>query len=133
LDPTRNLVSLVIIDDNPRSLEFLSVALSRPGVQVFTASNPQEGLSLVSLYRPQVVLTDLIMPGMTGLDVLQRAKELDPAIEVIVMSARESGGSPSRALEQGAADYLQKPISLAVLRERVGKRLEYHIAERVKP
>lgn len=87
----------------------------------------------MSMYRPQIVLTDLMMPGMSGLDVLQRVKELDPSIEVIVMSARESGGSPSQALEQGAVDYLRKPISLAVLRERVGKRLDYHIAERVKP
>ncbi len=132
MNPKENPVSLVIIDDNLRSLEFLSAALSRPEVQVFTASDPADGLELISAHRPRMVLTDLIMPGMTGLDVLQRVKQLDPSIEVVIMSARESGGSPTRALAEGASDYLKKPISLAVLRERVGKRIERHIAGRGK-
>lgn len=133
MDPEQNFVSVVIIDDNARSLEFLSTALGRPGVQIFTAARPEDGLALISLYRPQIVMTDMIMPGMTGLQVLQYVKELDPAIEVIVMSARDSGGSPAKALEQGAVDYLQKPIALSVLRQRVGARIQTHITERIKP
>jgi two-component system response regulator HydG len=127
LNHNSNPVSLVIIDDNPRSLEFLAAALARPGLQVLTASNPKDGLALIATHRPQVVLTDLVMPGMTGLDVLQRTKELDPQIEVVIMSARESGGSPARALAQGATDYLRKPIALSVLRQRVGRLIENHI------
>jgi len=128
-----NSVSIVIIDDNPRSLEFLSTALTRPGVQVFTASKPEDGLAIISLYRPQIVISDFIMPGMTGMDVLKWVKEFDPAIEVILMSARESGGSPTKALEQGATHYLTKPISLSVLRDRVGRLIEKHLAEHIKP
>lgn len=120
----RNLVCVVIIDDNPRSLEFLEAALARPGLQVLTASKPEDGLALVSLHRPRLVLTDLIMPGMNGLDVLERTKEFDPAIDVVVMSARESGELPAKALGRGATDYLRKPISLAVLRERIGRLIE---------
>lgn len=77
-------------------------------------------------------MTDLIMPGMTGLDVLERVKKLNPQIEVVVMSARESGGSPTRAMAAGAADYLKKPISLAVLRERLGPRIERHLTQKAK-
>ena len=128
-----NSVSIVIIDDNPRSLEFLSTALTRPGVQVFTALKPEDGLSIISLYRPQIVISDFIMPGMTGMDVLKRVKEFDPGIEVILMSARESGGSPTKALEQGATLYLKKPISLSVLRDRVGRLIEKYLAEHIKP
>ncbi len=62
-----NSVSFVIIDDNPRSLEFISTAFSRDGISIFTATNPEEGLDLVYTHRPQVVMTDLVMPGMTGL------------------------------------------------------------------
>jgi len=51
-----------------------------PGVQVLTAEKPVDGLALISLYRPQIVITDLVMPGMTGLDVLRRVKQFDPAI-----------------------------------------------------
>jgi DNA-binding NtrC family response regulator len=133
VNPEQNFVSVVIIDDNPRSLEFLSTALDRPGVQIFTAAKPEDGLALISLYRPQIVMTDMIMPGMTGLQVLQYVKELDPAIEVIVMSARDSGGSPAKALEQGAVEFLQKPIALSVLRQRVGTRIQNHITEHIKP
>jgi DNA-binding NtrC family response regulator len=133
VNPEQSFVSVVIIDDNPRSLEFLSTALDRPGVQIFTAAKPEDGLALISLYRPQIVMTDMIMPGMTGLQVLQYVKELDPAIEVIVMSARDSGGSPAKALEQGAVEFLQKPIALSVLRQRVGTRIQNHITEHIKP
>jgi DNA-binding response OmpR family regulator len=122
--PAQNPVSVVIIDDNTRSLEFVSAALSRPGVQIFTAAKPADGLALVSLHRPLVVLTDLIMPGMSGLDVLERVKQFDPTISVVIMSARESGGSPAKAFEQGATDYLKKPISVALLRERVGRLIQ---------
>ncbi|HEY6972570.1 MAG TPA: response regulator [Candidatus Angelobacter sp.] len=125
-------VSIVIIDDNPRSLEFLSTALTRPGLKIFTAHKPEDGLAIISMYRPKIVLTDLVMPGLTGIDVLHRVKELDPAIEVIVMSARESGGSPSKVLEQGATDFLKKPISLHLLRERVGRRIDKYFNDPAK-
>src|SRR6516164_1667093 len=80
----RNSILLVIIDDNPRSLEFIASALSSPDVQIFTAANPEEGLDLVYTHRPQVVMTDLVMPQMTGLEVLERITEFDPAIDVVL-------------------------------------------------
>ena len=125
-------ISIVIIDDNARSLEFLSAALTRPGLKIYTVLKPEDGLSIVAMYRPKIVLTDLVMPGLTGIDVLHRVREIDPNIEVIVMSARESGGSPSKVLEQGANDFLKKPISLHVLRERVGKRIDKYFAQHPK-
>lgn len=132
MDPEPNAVSIVIIDDNPRSLEFLSAALEQPGVQVLTTTKPEDGVALVSLHRPQIVLTDLAMPGMSGLDVLRRVKDFDPKIDVIVMSARESRGSPATALHQGAADYLQKPIALSLLRQRVGTVIQKHLKKRAE-
>jgi DNA-binding NtrC family response regulator len=83
----RNPISLVIIDDNLRSLEFISTALAGDGVQIFTAAGPEEGLDLVYTHRPQVVMTDLVMPQMTGLEVLERITEFDPVIDVILMTA----------------------------------------------
>ena len=127
MDSERNTVSIVIIDDNPRSLEFVSAALSRPGVQILATTKPEDGIALISLHRPQIVLTDLAMPGMSGLDVLQKVKDFDPQIDVIVMSARESRGSPTRALQKGAVDYLEKPIALSVLRQRVGGLIQKHM------
>lgn len=117
----RNPISLVIIDDNLRSLEFISAALTGDGVQIFTASSPEEGLDLVYTHRPQVVMTDLVMPQMTGLEVLERITEFDPVIDVILMTAHYTTETAVEAIRKGAADYLNKPISLATLRDRVGR------------
>ena len=120
----QNSISLVIIDDNPRSLEFIATALARAGVQVLTASSPEEGLDLVYTHRPQIVMTDLVMPQMTGLEVLERITEFDPAIDVILMTAHYTTDTAVEAIRKGAADYLNKPISLATLRERVGRIID---------
>jgi len=117
-------VAVVIIDDNPRSLEFVSEALTREGVKIFAASDPEEGIDLVYTHRPQIVLTDLVMPRVSGLDVLQRVMEFDPAIDVILMTAHYTSDTAVEAIRKGAADYLNKPISLSVLRDRVGRLID---------
>lgn len=117
-------VSVVIIDDNPRSLEFVSTALSREGVEIFSASDPEQGLDLVYSHHPQIVMTDLVMPNMTGLDVLDRIMEFDPSIDVILMTAHYTTETAVEAIRKGAADYLNKPISVALLRDRVGHLIE---------
>jgi DNA-binding NtrC family response regulator len=117
-------VSIVVIDDNPGSLELLSAALEAEDVRILTASDPQEGLDLVFQEHPQIVLTDLVMPGINGLEVLDRIVEFDPAIDVILMTAHSTTESAVEAIRKGASDYLQKPISISVLRERVSRLLE---------
>jgi len=120
----RSALSLLIIDDNPGSLEMLSSALSQPDLEILTASDPEEGLDLVHSRHPQIVLTDLIMPKMSGMDVLERITEFDPATEVILMTAHYSTESAVEAIKKGAADYLNKPISIAALREKIGGLVE---------
>ncbi len=117
-------ISLVIIDDNESSLELLSSALASPGLHIYTASDPEEGLDLVFAKHPQIVLSDLVMPKLTGMDVLDRVVEFDPAIDVILMTAYYSTESAVEAIKRGACDYLNKPVSLAALRERITKLLD---------
>jgi DNA-binding NtrC family response regulator len=117
-------VTVVLIDDNPRSLEFLETALGGMGARVLIASDPEEGLDLVYTHHPQVVMTDLVMPKIGGLEVLERIIEFDPAIDVVLMTAHYTTETAVEAIRKGAADYLNKPISLAALRERVGKLIE---------
>lgn len=117
-------VALVIIDDNPRSLEYVATALARDGMKIFTASNPEDGLDMVYTHRPQVVMTDLVMPHMTGLEVLERITEFDPVIDVVLMTAHYTTDTAVEAIRKGAADYLNKPISLATLRDRVGRIID---------
>ena len=117
-------VTLVIIDDNTSSLELLSTALARPGLEILTANDPEEGVELVFRIHPQIVLTDLVMPGISGLDVLERVVEFDPAIDVILMTAHYTSETAVEAIRKGASDYLNKPVALGLLRERIGKLIE---------
>lgn len=117
-------VSVLVIDDNPDSVELLSSALAQPGLEILTTSNPEHGLDLFRNRRPQVVLTDLMMPRMSGMEVLERIVEIDPATDVILMSAHYSTESAVEAVKKGASDYLNKPLSIDSLRERIGKLVE---------
>jgi DNA-binding NtrC family response regulator len=117
-------VSIVIIDDNPGILELLATGLERDGVRIFTAEDPEQGLEIVFREHPQIVLTDLVMPGLTGLEVLDRIVQFDPAIDVILMTAHYTSESAVEAIRKGASDYLNKPVPMAVLRERIGALIE---------
>src|SRR6202521_5237230 len=121
---TSPALSVLIIDDNSGSLELLSTALAQPCLDILTASDPEQGLDLVYNKHPQIVLTDLVMPNLSGMDVLERIMEFDPSTEVILMTAHYSTETAVEAIKKGASDYLNKPISLASLRERVGKLVE---------
>src|SRR3982751_3628376 len=112
------------MDDHLGSLELLSSALAQPNVQIFTAEDPETGLQLVYRHRPQIVLTDLIMPKLSGLEVLDRIVAFDSSINVILMTAHYSTESAVDAIKRGAFDYLNKPVSLSSLRERVGRVVE---------
>ncbi len=117
-------LSIVIIDDNPGSLELLSVALAHTDAAIYTSSNPVEGLELVKKHRPRLVVTDLVMPEMSGLEVLQAVVSFDSSIDVILMTAHYTPETAVAAIRQGAADYLQKPVKIALLRERVASLIE---------
>jgi DNA-binding NtrC family response regulator len=118
------LISLVVIDDNAGSLELLSSALKQPDLQILTAQDPQCGLDLIYQHRPRIVVTDLVMPGMTGLEVLDRIVDFDPGIDVLLMTAHYSTESAVDAIKRGASDYLNKPVNLQALRARVNILLE---------
>jgi len=117
-------VSIVIIDDNRGILELLATGLEREGVRIITASDPEEGLEIVFREHPQIVLTDLVMPGLTGLEVLDRVVQFDPAIDVILMTAHYTSESAVEAICKGAADYLNKPVPMALMRERIDALIE---------
>ena len=117
-------ISLVIIDDNAGSLELLSIALAQEGLEILTASDPEEGLDLVFNKHPQIVITDLVMPKMSGMEILEKVVDFDPAIEVILITAHYSTESAVEAIRKGAADYLNKPVSIDDLRNRIAKLLD---------
>jgi DNA-binding NtrC family response regulator len=120
----KHALSLLIIDDNPASLELFSSALAQPDLEILTTGDPEEGVDMVYSRRPQIVLTDLVMPKMSGMEVLDRIMEFDPATEVILVTAHYSTESAVEAIKKGAADYLNKPVLIAALRKRIGMLVE---------
>lgn len=121
--PSPATVKLVAVDDTPANLELLSESLQQEGLTIFTETDPEEGLELVYREHPQIVLLDLIMPKMTGLQMLERIMEFDPAIDVILMTAHYSTETAVEAIRKGASDYLNKPVSIPLLRTRVASLL----------
>src|SRR5215472_221301 len=95
-----NQATLLIVDDNPGSLGFLSSALAREGVEILTASDPEQGLDLVYSHRPQIVMTDLVMPQMSGLEVLERVVDFDPAIDVVLMTDHYTTDTAVEAIQK---------------------------------
>jgi DNA-binding NtrC family response regulator len=114
-------VHVVIIDDNAGSVEMLSAALRQTGVSLHASSDPVEGLELIQRIRPRLVITDLVMPRLSGLDVLEQVMRLDPSIDVLLMTAHYTTETAVEAIRHGAADYLQKPVKIATLRARVAE------------
>jgi|SRR5579859_48625 len=110
---------VVAIDDEEQHLKFVAKALSQDNVVVSTFTSPQQGLERVYQERPQLVLVDLMMPGMSGLEALERIVEFSPAIEVVLLTGEYSTEFAVQAIQKGAADYLTKPVDVAKLQKRV--------------
>ena len=122
---------VVAIDDDEQHLKFIAKVLSRENVSVYTSTSPQEGLQQVYKERPNLVVVDLVMPGMSGLQTLERIVEFDPAIEVVLLTGQYSTDSAVEAIQKGAADYLTKPVDVEKLEKRVeALLLELHKGQR---
>lgn len=110
---------LVAIDDDPKNLKFLNFILASTGLEIHTATDPQAGLELIQRLRPRIVLTDLVMPGMQGTELLEKILEFDPQIRVILMTGHHHPELATEAIQKGAADHFTKPFSPEKLRQRI--------------
>jgi DNA-binding NtrC family response regulator len=113
------LPKLLAIDDELQNLEFIKDALSDGGKVLYTANGALEGLEAFKRIRPQIVLLDLMMPGVRGFEMLESILNVDPGTEVILMTAHYSTESAVEAVQKGATDYFNKPINLEKLRRRI--------------
>jgi len=116
-----HLVTVAAIDDDKSSLDFIKAALKQQPVEILAHTDADTGLKMVLERRPQIVLLDLMMPRMNGLEVLDRIVEAAPETEVILITGQYSAESAVEAIRRGASDYITKPINLNVLRERIEK------------
>lgn len=110
---------IVAIDDDEQHLKFLAHALTQDNVSISTSSDPEVGLGMVLHDRPQLVLIDLMMPGMSGMELLEKIVGVDPAIDVLLLTGHYSTDSAVEAIQKGASDYLTKPVSIEKLQDKV--------------
>jgi DNA-binding response OmpR family regulator len=114
---------VLVVEDEPRIANLVTRALSAEGYAVDAASDGPKGLDLARTARYELVVLDLLLPGLDGVTVLQRIIDHLPEQRVLILSALSDVASKVRCLEIGASDYLTKPFALSELLARVRARL----------
>ncbi len=116
--------SVLLIEDEENIRSFISTALKNQNYKIITATTGQEGLSLSASLCPDIILLDLGLPDIDGMEVIKRLREWS-AIPVIVISARNHEQEKAKALDLGADDYITKPFSTVELLARIRTSLRH--------
>ncbi len=122
---SRSVATVLVVEDDPVILQLLEVNFELEGYAVLTAKDGNEGLERALSERPDVIISDIMMPRRSGLEMLEALKA-DPAvasIPVILLSAKAQSTDVRTGLESGAADYITKPFEPLDLLERVQRLL----------
>jgi two-component system KDP operon response regulator KdpE len=126
------LKRILVVDDERQITRMLRASLQSSGYEVLLANNGSEGLARFEEGRPDLIITDLAMPEMNGLELTQAVRRISQT-PIIVLSVRDSDAMKVNALDEGADDYLTKPFSMPELLARVRAQLrrlpETHAAE----
>src|SRR5579871_3581116 len=114
--------TLLVVDDEPSILTAFRRAFRSP-LEVLTAETAREGLELAEQHRPDVIILDVQLPDMSGLDALGRLRERDARSPVIFITGKSTTDTAIEAMKRGAYEYLLKPLELAQLRQVVERAL----------
>jgi DNA-binding response OmpR family regulator len=117
------MTRILVVDDEPDLLRFVRRALEAEGYQVQTATDGADGLRLALTTEPDLIVLDLLMPGVDGQAVLSAVLAQDPDMRVLVLSATADVQARIACLERGAVDFLAKPFAVRELLARVRSRL----------
>ena len=114
---------ILVIDDEPEVGELLADFLGMHGYQVLTAVRAGDGLEKVKTEKPTVVLLDIMMPQIDGLECLQRIRKTSPETIVIIISGIKDEKIAQEAIRRGAYDYVAKPFDLVFLKDNLLARI----------
>jgi DNA-binding NtrC family response regulator len=115
---------VLVVDDDSTMAKFLSSYLARRDFEVSTASTGEEAIRVFRVYDPSLVLLDVSIPGMDGMDTLERIKQIKPEVSVIMVSGQSSPELIFRASKLGADDYIAKPFEPRDLDQRINKLID---------
>src|SRR6202022_5135513 len=117
---------ILIVEDEAKMRRLLELNLGEEGFTTFSAGDAESGLKLLRENSIDLVVTDLKLPGMNGLEFLQALKHQNAALPVVVMTAFGTVETAVEAMKAGASDYVLKPFSLAEMRMVIHKELDVH-------
>ncbi|MCX6101939.1 MAG: sigma-54 dependent transcriptional regulator [Proteobacteria bacterium] len=127
------LSKILVVDDEESIREFFQIMLKREGYEVFTAANGKEGLEHLKKNPVDLIISDIQMPELSGLELLSKVREIDPEMVVMMITAFGSTEIAVEAMKRGAYDYIQKPFKIdevkIIIRQALEKRslkLENH-------
>ncbi len=106
---------ILCVDDEPINLMIIEVNLMAQGYEVYKAENGLAAIQMVKDKKPQLVLLDIVMPGMNGIDTLKEIKKIDPDLPVIMVTGVTDEEIAKSAVDLGAYDYVTKPIDFEYL------------------
>ena len=114
-----NPLAIIAIDDDPGILKFYQTVLSGMGVEFGSSTDPREAMDLVVAYNPSLVILDLTMPDIDGMELLHRIKSFDAQTRVVMITGNYTIDTAVKAIQEGAIDYVCKPVTTEKLRELV--------------
>ena len=128
MDTLDDRAKILVVDDEPTICSMMNVFLKQIGYEVKTVNSGEEAIALFNEEAPDMVLLDISMPGMRGIDVLQEMKSRKADCGVIMLSAYGDDQTIQEALDRGAYCYIQKPMELMELKKQL-EALHQHLKE----
>jgi two-component system response regulator HydG len=122
--PSADPITVLVVDDERSNVESLEKIFAREGMRVLTAYDAKHALDVLRQHRVHVVLTDLMMPGVTGLELLRAVKQVSQEVEVVLMTAYGSVEAAVSAMRDGAYDFVEKPLRRLPIVKSVRKAAE---------
>jgi len=116
---------ILIVDDEEQTRETLAELVSALGYETGSAANGQEAVAMLRRERYDLVLTDLLMPGMDGLDVVREIRAMTQDLPVLVITGHSSVQTAVESVRAGASDYIEKPVNLEALQMRIQRAFDY--------
>lgn len=127
-----NKINVLIVDDEVEFASTLAERLELRNIKTVVMNNGEDALAFVNHAPPDVVVLDLKMPTLNGLDVLKGIKSINPDIEVIILTGHGSTSAGIEGMENGAFDYIMKPVDLLELIEKINQAAEKQQAGRAR-
>ena len=119
-----NKLKVLLVDDEQEFVSTLAERLEFRDIETLVAIDGEQALQMIEEHKPPLVVLDVLMPGIGGLDVLKRIKRRHPEIQVILLTGHGSTKDGIQGMRQGAFDYLMKPVNIEELIHRMNEALE---------